>query len=151
MREYTLKVNNKEYKASLKEITTEHAVVVVDGDEYHVEMEDFGGSPPPKPVSRPATPRQSTIRQEVVSKEVPRADESGVQAPLPGLILEIMVKEGDSVKAGQDLLVMEAMKMENKVQAPFDGTVQKINVQAGGNVAEGDLLVEIARPALTTV
>jgi len=157
MREYKLKINNKNFKAELKEITTEHAVVIVNGDEYTVELEDFGmvgGRIAPAARPRPAAPRPSSGQSPspaALIKDVPRSDESGVPAPLPGLIMEIFVKEGDTIKAGDDLLVMEAMKMENKVQAPFDGTVKKINVQAGANVAEGDILVEIARPLMTTV
>jgi biotin carboxyl carrier protein len=80
------------------------------------------------------------------------AETSGaVPAPLPGLILRVEVKEGDSVQAGQPLLVMEAMKMENVVPAPHQGTVRKIFVAEGATVGEGEPLVEVARPEMTTL
>jgi biotin carboxyl carrier protein len=60
---------------------------------------------------------------------------------LPGLILEILVKEGDKVKAGEDVLIMEAMKMENEVQSPQEGTVKEIKVRRGDSVYEGDILI----------
>ena len=72
-------------------------------------------------------------------------------APLPGLILELKVKEGDTVQAGQPLLVMEAMKMENVIQAPHDGTVKRLLVAAGDSVGEGDVLAEVSRPEMTTL
>ena len=66
-----------------------------------------------------------------------------MKAPLPGLILEIQVKEGDEVKVGQDILVMEAMKMENEIQSNQSGIVKSIKVDEGDNVYEGDVLIEL--------
>jgi biotin carboxyl carrier protein len=81
------------------------------------------------------------------SEEAPGA----VLAPLPGLILRLEAKEGDSVQAGQPLVVMEAMKMENVVTAPYQGRVRKIFVAEGATVGEGEPLVEVARPKKTTL
>jgi biotin carboxyl carrier protein len=70
---------------------------------------------------------------------------------MPGAIFQVRVKEGQSVQAGQVLIVMEAMKMESPVNAPINGTVARILVREGDNVGEGDLLVEISRPEMTTL
>ena len=70
---------------------------------------------------------------------------------MPGLVLTIAVKEGDAVVAGQKLLVMEAMKMENAVTAPYAGIVAKIYVREQDSIAEGDLLVHVSRPKLTAL
>jgi biotin carboxyl carrier protein len=70
---------------------------------------------------------------------------------MPGLILAIKTKEGDNVVAGQPLLVMEAMKMENAITSPYSGTVSKIYVRANDAVGEGELLIEVARPKMTTL
>ncbi len=69
---------------------------------------------------------------------------------MPGLVLAIRAK-GESVAAGQTLLVMEAMKMENAVTTPYAGTVTKVYVREGDTIAEGDLLVDVSRPKLTTL
>ena len=70
---------------------------------------------------------------------------------MPGLIIAIKVKEGDTVQAGQALLVMEAMKMENAITASYNGTVSRVYVREGDSISEGDLLVEVARPKMTAL
>ena len=67
-----------------------------------------------------------------------------VEAPLPGVIIEVSVKEGQAVKAGQKVAVLEAMKMENEIQAECDGTVTAIHVAKGDQVVEGSKLISIA-------
>ena len=66
-----------------------------------------------------------------------------VKAPMPGNILDVKVKAGASVKAGDVLVILEAMKMENEIVAPQDGTVASINVNKGDNVNSGDVLVSM--------
>ncbi|MBN1149669.1 biotin/lipoyl-binding protein, partial [candidate division WOR-3 bacterium] len=66
-----------------------------------------------------------------------------IQSPLPGLIKKILVKNGDEVKAGQVVLIMEAMKMENEIQSTVSGTVNEIPVKEGENVLEGDTLLKV--------
>ncbi len=68
--------------------------------------------------------------------------EQGLTAPMPGLVLRVMVKEGDLVRTHQALLVLEAMKMEHAVEAPHDGTVKRLYCAEGGRVSDGDLLIE---------
>ena len=72
-----------------------------------------------------------------------KPDPRRVVSYIPGTILKISVKEGQAVKTGDNLLVLEAMKMRNKITAPVDGTIKKINVQKNETVAKGVLLVEI--------
>jgi len=66
-----------------------------------------------------------------------------ITAPMQGTILKVMVKVGDHIKAGQTMLVLEAMKMENYINAELAGTVQEIRVTAGDTVGTGDVLVVI--------
>jgi biotin carboxyl carrier protein len=70
---------------------------------------------------------------------------------MPGLVVAIKVTPGDTVQAGQPLLVMEAMKMENAITASYNGTVTKIYVREGDSISEGDLLVDVARPKMTAL
>ncbi len=157
MRKYVLEINQKEYNAEVKELTAEYANIEVDGNLYHVKLKELGRK-------KGSVPVIETVRTAVPSQPVPYApppttkssstaagDAGSIHAPLPGLILEVMVKEGDTVKAGQNIMVMEAMKMENQVQAPHDGTVTKVVVQKGDSVAEGDLLANITRSFISTL
>lgn len=157
MKEYVLSIGGKEYRAEVKSISSESASIVVNGKEYEVELEDFGISQAAAPVARPAADRPAQPAAPVAhaagaaSRPSPSGLAGSITSPLPGLILEVLVREGDEVKAGQDLMVMEAMKMENKIQSPHDGVVRKIFVQQGANVAEGEKLIEVTRPMMTTL
>lgn len=153
MSEYVLKIGDREYRAKVEQITADKATIVVDETPYEVDLVEIGRrAAPAVSVQRPA-PRATTA---AVSAPPPTfrvsAETSGaVPAPLPGLILRIDVKEGETVQAGQPLLVMEAMKMENVVPAPHQGTVRKIFVTEGATVGEGEPLIEVARPEMTTL
>ena len=67
-----------------------------------------------------------------------------VATPLPGTILDVFVNVGDQVKAGQRVVLLEAMKMENNIEADTDGTVTSVNVRKGDSVLEGDTLIVIS-------
>ena len=66
-----------------------------------------------------------------------------IKAPMPGLILDINVKEGNSVKEGDTILILEAMKMENSIESPKDGIIKSIHVKSGITVEKGELLIEL--------
>ena len=70
--------------------------------------------------------------------------DSGLTAPMPGTILEVLVSEGDEVTAGQTLLVMEAMKMEHKITAPKDGLIEVIHFQSGERCEQGAKLISLS-------
>jgi biotin carboxyl carrier protein len=169
MREYIMAVGGKEFHAGIKELTAEYALVQVDDKEYKVVLKQLGSgqsvfstlarSAPAVPAAAPAAVPAAAAGKEAAPVMTPppqsasgsQEGSSSIPAPLPGLVLDVLVKEGDVVKAGQSLLVMEAMKMENQIQAPFDGTVKKVFVQKGANISEGDKLIEISRPFMTTL
>jgi len=156
MRKYTLTIGGRDYHAEVIALTTETARVVVEGNEYAVQLKELGRSSTASvSTTQPVTRSEATPPQRVPASPPSRpgveAASAGVTAPLPGLIMEVRVKEGESVKAGQTLMVMEAMKMENQIQAPHDGTVKRIYVKNDDTVAEGDPLVELARPPMTTL
>lgn len=73
----------------------------------------------------------------------PRSGDGRVKAPIPGLIARVLVKPGAPVEAGQTLVVLEAMKMENEIRAPFDGVVSSIPVTIGQTVVRGQVLAEV--------
>lgn len=111
-------------------------LVNVNGTQYEVAVEEIDGKAAPvaKPVQ--ATPVAAPVA-------APVAGGSKVTAPMPGTILGVNVKEGEAVKAGQTIFVLEAMKMESDVVAPVDGTVRGISVAKGASVSAGDLLCSI--------
>ncbi|MNR09885.1 2-oxoglutarate carboxylase large subunit [compost metagenome] len=78
------------------------------------------------------------------SKRKPASSPGDVSTTMPGNIVDVLVKEGDQVKAGQAVLITEAMKMETEVQAPIAGTVKAIHVAKGDRVNPGEVLIEIA-------
>ena len=67
----------------------------------------------------------------------------GLTSPMPGLVLKVLVRPGEKVRARQTLIVLEAMKMEHNIEAPYDGTVKTVNCAEGGRVAEGAVLIEL--------
>jgi pyruvate carboxylase subunit B len=80
---------------------------------------------------------------EQATAAVHRRSTPALKAPMPGLIVKVRVSSGDVVTAGQGLIVMEAMKMENELRAPSAGTVTKVHVEAGKAVEKGALLIEM--------
>jgi len=152
MSQHVLRISGREYRAEVKELTSEHAVVSVDGREYVVDLVQLGRRKVTADVVRPAPQAAPPIVQVAPAPRPAAAPgEGGITAPMPGLVLTLSVKEGSTVQVGQTLLVMEAMKMENAITAPYNGTVSKFYVREGDSVSEGDLLVEVARPKMTTL
>ena len=135
MKEYRYKINGNLYKVTVGDIEDNNVHVEVNGTAYTVELEKKAG-PKIKPVVRTAATTPA------VSRPVVAGSKSGIKSPLPGVILEIKVKEGDTVKRGQTLLVLEAMKMENDIKADRDGKVTAIKVSKGESILEGtDLII----------
>ena len=145
MKEYKYKINGNLYNVVIGDIEDNIAHVEVNGTHYTVEMEKKPkAAPTPKPVARPvAKPTAAPAPAASAPASKPAAGKSGVKSPLPGVILDIKVKEGDEVKKGQTVIILEAMKMENSINADKDGKVTAINVSKGESVLEGTDLVII--------
>lgn len=126
--------------------------ITVNGKSYEVDVEEVGGvqtsAPAPRPAAVPqAAPVAKAAPQAAVAPQAaPKAAVAGgesVAAPMPGTILDLKVQEGDTVQAGQVLLILEAMKMENEIMAPSAGKVLSIQVSKGASVNAGDALIVI--------
>ncbi|MDR7855688.1 DUF2118 domain-containing protein [Tissierella sp.] len=127
-------------------------MINVNGNSYEVEVEEIVGgvaqksvATTPTPVAPKAAPAQvaPTVPAPKVEKKevVVSAGQEVIEAPMPGTILRVDVKEGDTVKAGDILLILEAMKMENEIVAPRDGVIAAISASTGNTVNTGDKLV----------
>lgn len=146
MKTYEFTINGKEYTVEIGAVESTSAQVVVNGQNYTVNY-------PEKKVSQPvavapvAAPVAAAPVSAAPAKPAPAAVPAGgstIASPLPGVILQVLVKDGEAVKRGQKLLVLEAMKMENDILAEADGTVTKVLVQQGDSVLEGADLVVMA-------
>ena len=146
MKEYHLCVNGHDYVITLKSISGDRAELEVDGESYAVDIHSIHRKGSPK--RRPSPSAQRGPHEPVPHLPAPPnmgtgATAAGIQAPIPGVILEVYVKEGDAVKTGADLLKMEAMKMENRITAPRAGKIAKVHVKVGDPVSQGKVLVEL--------
>ena len=119
--------------------------VIVNGTAYQVEIEEAAASDIKVPAAPAAAPASAPAPAPVAAP-APAAVSGGqtVNSPMPGTILSINVQNGATVKKGDVLLVLEAMKMENEIMAPCDGTIASVNVNAGASVETGAVLCVIA-------
>ena len=114
--------------------------VNVNGTNYEIQVEEITAAEAKSaPVAAPAA-AQAPVAAPVAA---PAGGET-VNSPMPGTILAVNVKAGDAVKAGDVLMILEAMKMENEICAPVDGTVSAVSVNQGATVETGTLLCTIA-------
>ena len=115
--------------------------ITVNGVAYSVSVEETAAGAAPvaaAPVAAPVAPKAAPAAAPKAAAGA--AGAVTVKAPMPGNILDVKVKAGASVKAGDVLVILEAMKMENEIVAPQDGTVASINVNKGDTVNSGDVL-----------
>lgn len=135
MKNFKFKLGGKDYETSVEEKDGNIVEVTVNGKAYSVELEQQAVKPAARPVARPTAAPSAA--------PAPAGGASKISAPLPGNITKIIAQAGQSVKKGDVLLTMEAMKMENNITSEYAGTVKAILVQQGASVMNGDALVEI--------
>lgn len=141
MKTYKLKLNGNQYEVAVKDINGQNVEVEVNGKAYTVELAEAPKAEKPKPViarpaAAPSTPASAPAPR-------PAAGAAGAtKSPLPGTVLSVNVTVGQTVKAADCAVVLEAMKMENNINCGKDGVVKAVYVQKGDNVLEGaDLLL----------
>ena len=145
MTQYKFKINGNEYNVAINSVEGNIADVTVNGASYKVEMENAPAVPAqaaPAPVK--AAPAPTPTPAAAPAPAAPAGAGKPVTSPLPGVIIEVSVKVGDTVKAGQQVAVLEAMKMENAIETVSAGTVTAIHVNKGDSVLEGAPIVTIA-------
>lgn len=159
MKLFNYTVNGIKYQVEIIEIDGEVAQVEVNGTRYDVQLEKPQPQSslvravtrtPKSTTTSAATPAPAARTAPTAAPATPASAPAGgggtspIVSPLPGVILRIEVKEGDAVKRGQRIMVLEAMKMENDIKAHKDGTIASINVKEGDSIMEGAALATIS-------
>lgn len=147
MKEYKYKINGLKFTVAVGDVVDNEVKVEVNGTPYKVELDKAVSSKPSKPAlsqsgktasAQPASAPTQTVKPA----PMPSGAASAVKSPLPGTILSFTVKEGDTIKSGDTVCVLEAMKMENDVHSTKGGTVKKILVNVGDAILEGtDIMI----------
>lgn len=128
MEDLTIKVDGKEYNVKVEETEDGKILVHCDGDVYEIEA---------------SQDKEASIFNKIKKHELEEKGRAVVTAPLPGIVYDIKVKEGQKVKEGDSLIKLIAMKMENDITAPKSGTVKEIKVKKNDNVNKDEILVVI--------
>ena len=137
---YQIRIQKKEFEVEIIQVGDGRARVAVDGAPYEVVYS--GASKTVAPAAAPS-PRPAAVISSAPASRAPAGDPGALVAPIPGIILQVLVQPGDAVKAGQIVAVMEAMKMENNLAAEIAGMVREVRVQKGSEVSTGDVIMII--------
>jgi biotin carboxyl carrier protein len=143
MKKFKFTIHGNNYEVEIQGFDENIAKVEVNGTLYDVEVHRELKTTKTPTLVRIENPQPSRKEQKI-PRQVSKTVNTAVKAPLPGTILQVLVKEGDTVSLGQRLLTMEAMKMENNVLSEKSGTIQAVRVKSGDIVSQNDILIEIA-------
>ena len=141
-----LEIGGKTYQVEIKSLSADKAHVEVDGKQFHVNIrvpQDSPRASAPKPAARLAE-RQAPAPAKPAAPRPAAASAKSLLSLMPGVVIKILVKEGQQVAAGDVLLVLEAMKMENEIRSDRSGTIDSIDVSEGQQVQTGDPLMSFA-------
>jgi len=128
MENLTIKVDGKDYTVKVEETEEGKVLVYLNGDVFEIE---------------PGKSKEDAIFDILKKREVEEKGSGIVKSPLPGIIYEVKVKNGQKVKENEPLLKLVAMKMENEITAPKSGTIKEVKVKKNDVVEKGDVLVVI--------
>lgn len=145
MKKFKFTINGNQYEVDINGIEENIAQIEVNGTPYEVTLDrEIKQIKTPKLMRSVSIPSTDS-HPSVAKTSNPGAPKGGgnIKSPLPGVVLDLHVKEGDTVKIGQKLLTLEAMKMENNIESDKDGIVTSLKVAKGDNVMEGDILIVI--------
>lgn len=146
-----VKVNGNPYEVEIKDFSGVTAEVSVNGTAYSIEIEEAGGAVVSAvPVSRPTPVASAAPVKPVAAPAAPAVAIASagstdvISAPMPGVIMDIAVRAGDTVKAGDVVFALEAMKMKNLIRSPREGTVASVEVSEGQRVPFGAVIIRLA-------
>jgi biotin carboxyl carrier protein len=143
MRRYRLTIGDKTFEVEVVAVKGDQARVLVNGRPYEVKIAPASPRPAAAPAPAAGPPAPPPLPTPAPEVEAP-AGLGTVTAPMPGSILEVLVKVGDRVQAGDTVVKLEAMKMENDLRVPVSGLVTEMRVGKGSNVGVGDILLVVS-------
>jgi len=143
---YKITVNNKSYEVEIEDINKRPVVAFVDGDRFEVMPENADQAETKKETVRKTESKTFNPNPAPAAASSPNLALSGntQTAPLPGTVIEVFVKAGEKVEAGQVILIIEAMKMKNSIRSVYSGTVSDVFVSNGQSVAHKQALIKFA-------
>ena len=141
---YKIKINDAEYEVHIRKVEDTKAFLTVNNEDFEVEVEGLIVNPTRMSIRTASKPTHKpvTVNTPVV-KPKPTKSNREIKPPLPGVILDICIEEGEKIKKGQVLYVLEAMKMENHIESDIDGIVEKIHRTKGESLLESDVIFTI--------
>ena len=140
MKEYKYTIDGNKYDVAINEVGETTAKVTVNGTEYTVEWEKPVEEKPVVKV-QPVAAKPAAATAAAPAPAAAPVSGNAIKTPLPGVIIDVKVNVGDTVKKGDTVVVLEAMKMENNINADRDGKVVAIQVAKGDTVADGAALI----------
>ena len=144
MKSYKFRINGNQYEVDVLDVDGNMAKIEVNGTVYDVEMQR---EIPKIKAVMPPTSQVKTVKETKPAATATVSSGSGkaaeVRAPLPGVILQVLVRPGDDVNAGQTLCTLETMKMENAIKADGGGKVTVVNITPGQSVLQDEVLIVI--------
>lgn len=140
---YDMVINGEKKTVSVCRVSSEQLSILVDGQSYNVGIERLNGVY--EVITRGETYNFTVVdeREMAVAGPEQKSGEKTIAAPMPGLVVDVLVREGDLIEKGQTILVLEAMKMQNEIKAPAAGTILKVSGTRGDSVNAGDALAVI--------
>jgi biotin carboxyl carrier protein len=140
MKNYKFRINGNQYEVEVLEVEGNVAKIEVNGTVYDVEML--------REIPKPVTVAPPVQKPRILKETLPAAGTSGagtvaIKAPLPGVIIRVLVSQGDEVNAGQTLCTLETMKMENAIKTEKAGRVTAVNITPGQSVLQDEVLIVI--------
>lgn len=138
MKSYKFKVNENGYTVNIKSHEDNIINLEVNGTSYAVVMEQDI-----KKTKTPTLVRAASKRPAEPLKVNPKSQKTKIVAPIPGVVLSIDVKIGDTLKVGDRMLVLEAMKMENNIVCEKAGTITTLNISVGQQVLQDEIMIEL--------
>lgn len=149
MPKYRVTINGNTYTVAIQNVNERPVRALVNGKIIEVHVDDAPFVESDAQAMVPAMPghfsgSEAQMKSSLASQASPAGDaDNDIKAPLPGIIVSISVKEGDRVASGQELCVLEAMKMNNPIRSPLSGTVKTIHITVGQQVQHGVPLMTI--------